>query len=452
MLSLILLVLSSFFLFDYFYLLFLFVFCFLYVAGFFNCSYLVSYVYKFSSVCLTDYGYYFVLLVLLLFISLFVFGHFSFFLFLLLVLILFVFLQFFFSVNTLYMLLYFEFSFVVIYLLIVFWGYNPKRLESLSYFLIYSVCGSFPIFGVVSVFVYYVGSSFCFDCCSQLLLFTSFCLPSTYSLFCFFYSLVIVLGFFFKFPVWGFHSWLPKAHVEAPYYGSVLLAGLMVKLGLYGVLYFYSYFLYFSFSFSLLCWLVSYLGFSFIFSNLSTVRQYDLKSYIAYSSIVHMGLVSISFWSGSVVSTLGSVILSISHGLISSLLFIGSNFFYLCSGTRSLYINRGYLYFYSLFIFFWFLVLVFNSSVPFSFGFFSELSLFYSIVNFLFSNSFFICFNLFFCGFYCIYLYMITSHGCSNVGLYTGFYSSFLLYLVFLFLVLFNFCFGFFLMFFVSLS
>lgn len=447
MLRLILLVLSRLFFYDYLYLVSLFVFLFLYLVCFFNFNYLVSFLYKFSVFRLTDCGYYFLILLCLLFIVLFVVSKFSYYLFLLLIIIYFVFVQFFVSVNLLYMFLYFECSFVLIYLLIVFWGYNPERLESLRYFLIYSVCGSFPVFGVVSLFIRYVGGSFCLDCLTQLLLGFHFFSLSDYSWFFSVYSFFVVFGFFFKFPVWGLHSWLPKAHVEAPYYGSVLLAGLMVKLGLYGVFYFYLYFLFFNLSLTCLCLLVVYLCFSLLFSKVSTVRQYDLKSYIAYSSIVHMGLVAVAFWSGRVVSSLGCIILAVSHGFISSLLFLGANCFYMCSGTRRLYLNRGYLYFYSLFIFLWFICLISNSSIPFSLGFFSEFMLFYASLQFMMTNSFFFVFSLFFCGFYSLFLYMITSHGSGFVGMrfgYTHFYS---MYSVFAFLVLFNSFFRLFIMF-----
>jgi len=438
MLSLILLLISSLLLVDYFYLLCLFVFGLLYVVCFLNFNYLVYVMYKFSFVCLTDLGYYFVVLLLCLFLLLFALGCFSFHLVFLLVLVCFVFIQFFVSVSLLYMLLYFEFSFVIIYLLVVFWGFNPERLESLSYFLVYSVCGSFPLFAFVTVLVYYIGSSFSFDCIFQLFLCSSLFYPFDYSWFFSLYAFVVVFGFFFKFPVWGLHSWLPKAHVEAPYYGSVLLAGLMVKLGLYGIFYFYSYFLLFDLSLSFVCCLFVYMCFSLLFSKLSTVRQYDLKSYIAYSSIVHMGLVSLSFWSGSVLSVFGSLFLAVSHGFVSSLLFVGVSFFYSSSGTRILYLNRGYLYLYSLFVFFWFICLISNSSIPFSLGFFSELMLFYSSVQFSLVSSFFCCFNLFFCGLYCLYLYLITSHGCIFSGLGFGYLNSFLVCFVFALLLLFN--------------
>nr|AJI44472.1 NADH dehydrogenase subunit 4 [Girardia sp. ER-2015]QWT28932.1 NADH dehydrogenase subunit 4 [Girardia tigrina] len=438
MLGLILLVFSSLFYYDYLYLVSLFIFCLLYLVCFFNLNYLVGFLYKFSIFSLSDISYYFLLLLCLLFIVLFVVGDFSYYLFSLLVLVFFVFFQFFISVNLLYILLYFEFSFVVIYLLIVFWGSNPERLESLSYFLIYSVCGSFPLFGVVSVLVFYFSGSFCLDCLLQLLLGLCFFCFSDYFWFFYIYSFVVVFGFYFKFPIWGLHSWLPKAHVESPYYGSILLAGLMVKLGLYGVLYFYSCFLFFNISLTFLCFFISYLCFSLLFSNFSTIRQYDLKSYIAYSSIVHMGLVSISFWSGSIVSVFGCLVLAVSHGCVSSLLFLGANFFYAGSGTRSLYLNRGYLYIYSLFVFFWFICLVLNSSVPFSLGFFSDFLLFYVSVQFLFTSSFFFVFNLFFCGLYCLYLYTVTSHGCASISLGFGSFSFCSLYLVLFFLVLFN--------------
>ena len=124
--------------------------------------------------------------------------------------------------------------------------------------------------------------------------------------------LAFFLSFASKIPMFPFHVWLPEAHVEAPTVGSVLLAGILLKLGVYGFLRFsLSLFPDASLYFSPLVYFLSVLG--VIYASLSAIRQTDLKRIIAYSSVAHMNLVTLGIFSFNIIGIEGSILQSISH-------------------------------------------------------------------------------------------------------------------------------------------
>lgn len=132
------------------------------------------------------------------------------------------------------------------------------------------------------------------------------------------------LAFFFslatKMPLFPFHVWLPEAHVEAPTAGSVLLAGILLKLGSYGFLRFsLSLFPDASVYFAPFVFTLSVLG--IIFTSLTAMRQTDFKRIIAYSSVAHMNLVMMGIFSFNVIGFEGSFLQSLSHGFVASALF-----------------------------------------------------------------------------------------------------------------------------------
>lgn len=145
------------------------------------------------------------------------------------------------------------------------------------------------------------------------------------------------LAFFFSFavkmPMIPFHVWLPEAHCEAPTAGSILLAGILLKLGGYGFLRF-SLVLFPNASafFTPFVFLLSLVG--VIYASVSTLQQVDLKKIIAYSSVSHMGLVTIGIFSNNIQGIIGSVFLMIGHGITSSALFLAVGLLYDRYGTR----------------------------------------------------------------------------------------------------------------------
>lgn len=150
--------------------------------------------------------------------------------------------------------------------------------------------------------------------------------------------------------------------------------------------------------------------------NLICRRQYDLKSFVAYSSIVHMSLIVIRVWVGRYLVVVGTVLMRFAHGLCSSALFLKFNNFYMVSGTRNVYLNRGYIYVYSFYCLFWFVFCVVNCSAPLRLTFFSEVMLIFSGLMYNFGSFVVFVFNIFFCGLYCIVLYLLVRHGKSRVG------------------------------------
>ena len=133
--------------------------------------------------------------------------------------------------------------------------------------------------------------------------------------------LAFFLSFASKIPMFPFHVWLPEAHVEAPTVGSVLLAGILLKLGVYGFLRFsLTLFPDASLYFSPLVYLLSVIG--VIYASLSAIRQTDLKRIIAYSSVAHMNLVTLGIFSFNTIGLEGSILQSISHGFVSGAMFL----------------------------------------------------------------------------------------------------------------------------------
>lgn len=144
--------------------------------------------------------------------------------------------------------------------------------------------------------------------------------------------IVILIRIIIKLPLFGLHLWLPKAHVEAPVSGSMVLAAVMLKFGVYGVYRFFSFF------FVVLIFqsatLISFLVLGALLARLVARRQSDLKSLVAYSSIGHIGILMRGVVLGGVSSLKGSFIILLSHGFCSSALFFLVNFFFERSFTR----------------------------------------------------------------------------------------------------------------------
>ena len=177
-----------------------------------------------------------------------------------------------------------------------------------------------------------------------------------------------------------FHLWLPEAHVEAPTAGSVLLAGVVLKLGSYGFIRFLIYLWPFiSLYFVPLIFLLATL--SIIFGSLITLRQIDIKKIIAYSSVVHMNFSLLGLFSFSMSGLLGGLIATLSHGFISSGLFLSVGVLYERYHSRLLKYYGGIAQIMPIFAVIFFFLTLGNISFPFTLNFLGEfliiLGLFY---------------------------------------------------------------------------
>lgn len=188
------------------------------------------------------------------------------------------------------------------------------------------------------------------------------------------------ISFAIKIPMIPFHIWLPEAHVEAPTAGSVLLAGIILKLGGYG---FYKYVLnllpYASNYFQPFVWTFGLIG--ILYASLACLSVTDIKKAIAYSSVGHMNLAILALFSGNTLGILGSLFFMVSHGLVSSALFLLVGILYDRYGTKTIFYYRGVVLFMpQLTILFLFFSLA-NIAFPGTSSFIAELLCYIGIFN-----------------------------------------------------------------------
>lgn len=182
---------------------------------------------------------------------------------------------------------------------------------------------------------------------------------------------LFLISFYSKIPIVPLHNWLPEAHVEAPTELSVLLAGLILKVGTYGFLriilpIFSSSFYYLS------PILLIFVIISVFYSSVAAISQSDIKKIIAYSSIAHMNISIIGLCVGTVISVCGSIFLMFSHGIISSGLFFLIGMLYERYGTKIVKYYTGLICIMPLFSVFFFIFILGNIGFPFTCGFIGE--------------------------------------------------------------------------------
>lgn len=215
--------------------------------------------------------------------------------------------------NLLTFYIFFEAVLIPMYFLIGIWGLRHRKIHAAYQFFLYTFAGS--LFMLISIL--YLKLTFGTLCINHLRFFSNYLNLFEYKLI----WLSFFLGFAIKTPIIPFHIWLPEAHVEAPTSGSVILAGLLLKYGTYG---FYKILLFLFFNgigyFSSLTITLSLI--SIIYGSLITYIQVDFKKIIAYSSVSHMGYVILGLSILSPESIIGSLLMMLTHGFISSALFL----------------------------------------------------------------------------------------------------------------------------------
>lgn len=300
--------------------------------------------------------------------------------------------------RTDYLLFYicFESSLIPTLILIIGWGYQPERLQAGIYILFYTLFASLPLLGSILLIYSETG---------RLIINLSFHLNERWRI----WYLCRVIAFVVKLPVFIFHLWLPKAHVEAPVAASMLLAGILLKLGGYGLLKILPLFEKRTLRFS---WLWVRLGLAGAFIiRLVCLRQTDIKSLIAYSSVVHIGLVFSGLIVGSSWGVRGAVVVIVGHGLCSSGLFCIANMVYERVGRRSLLLNKGLLNFIPRIGLWWFLFRAGNIAAPPRINLLGEISLIISVAKWSRISIIILGAVSFFRAAYSLYLFSIRQHG-----------------------------------------
>ena len=206
---------------------------------------------------------------------------------------------------------FFESVLIPMFIIIGVWGSRERKIRAAYQFFLYTLFGSVLLLLAILVLYFQAGST---DL--GVLYLTPLSESREVLLWCAFFA-----SFAVKVPMVPVHIWLPEAHVEAPTAGSVILAGIMLKLGTYGFLRFsLPLFPYASMYFTPLIYTISIIA--IIYTSLTTVRQVDLKKIIAYSSVAHMNFVTIGLFSLNSQGVEGSIMLMLSHGLVSPALFL----------------------------------------------------------------------------------------------------------------------------------
>jgi NAD(P)H-quinone oxidoreductase subunit 4 len=229
--------------------------------------------------------------------------------------------------------IFYELELIPLYLLIAIWG-GERRGYAATKFLIYTALSAIFILASFLGMVWLSGShSFALETLNA----TTLPLATQILL-----LVGILIGFGIKIPLVPFHTWLPDAHVEASTPISVLLAGVLLKLGTYGLLRFGMNLLPEAWAY-MAPWLATWAVVSVLYGASCAIAQRDMKKMVAYSSIGHMGFVLLAAAAATPLSVLGTVMQMVSHGLISALLFLLVGVVYKKTGSRDLDVLHGLL-------------------------------------------------------------------------------------------------------------
>ena len=297
------------------------------------------------------------------------------------------------TTNIIIFYFFFEWSLIPIFFIIIGWGYQPERLKASLSLFFYTLFASLPLLISIVIIINWSGSV-------KLRIIITQWMPN-------FLWTITVLAFLVKFPMYFVHLWLPKAHVEAPVSGSIILAGVLLKLGGYGIIR-----------------LIRVTNIRIISSQIIALAligggilgvlcivQRDIKVVIAYSSVVHIALViagrlRLTKWGFE-----GVLIIILAHGVCSSGIFAAANMIYERRHSRRFFFNSGLLNRRAIFRIVWFVLIVANFGGPFTYNLLGEILLILNLSSLAINSLSVVLFLSFFSAAYRLILYRSTNQG-----------------------------------------
>ena len=294
----------------------------------------------------------------------------------------------------------FESILIPMFLVIGIYGSRERKIWASYYFFLYTLLGSVVmllsilyIYNQVGTTDYEILLTFAFSDLEQKLLWFTF-----------------FLAFAAKVPMMPVHLWLPEAHVEAPTAGSVILAGVLLKLGTYGFIRFsLPLFPQASFYFAPFVYTISLVG--IVYASLTAIRQTDFKRIIAYTSVAHMNVVMLGIFSFNNVGIEGALLQSLSHGFVASALFVIIGVVYERYRTRLVKYYGGLVHTMPLYISIFLFFTMANIGLPGTSGFIGEFLIFAGSFKVNTSVTFFGCTGMVLGGCYALWLFNRIAYG-----------------------------------------
>ena len=326
---------------------------------------------------------------------------------------------------------FFESVLIPMYLILGLFGSRERKILASYMFFIYTFVGSVLMLLAILFIYYYAGTS------NYIVLLTYNFEP--------FIQKILWIAFFVSFavkvPMVPFYIWLPEAHVEAPTPGSVILAGILLKLGTYGFLRFsLPLFTFANFYYTPFVYTLAVVG--LIYSSLVAVRQTDLKRIVAYASIAHMNLIMIGLYTNKIYGLEGSLLQMFSHGLVSGALFLAVGILYERYHTRLIKYYSGLVQTMPIFAVIFLMFTLANIALPTTSSFVGEFLIFLGIFNTNTTIAVFAILSMMFGSIYSLWLYNRVCYGniqVNFIGLYQDLnkreFVMFLLILVLVFII-----------------